>query len=157
MLKKRKKILLVDDNPVAQKMTAERFGNDGYEVLLAWDEGECFKMAKTYKPDAILMDVIFPEGDGREFVKKLKKDPDTKNIPIVFATNTLDMRDDKGDLIITIGKESYRAFAKPLHYSKLLSTVRKEINRIKNNNTGRGRNVRVILSQLTQDLKTPLL
>jgi CheY-like chemotaxis protein len=133
MHKKQKKILLVDDNPVAQKMTTERFANDGYEVLLAWDEEECLKIAKTDRPDAILMDVIFPDGDGREFVKKLKKDPDTRNIPIVFATNTLDVRDDDGDLIITIGKESYRAFAKPLHYPKLLSTVRKEINRSKNN------------------------
>ena len=132
MPKKIKKILLVDDNPVAQKVTARVFDNAGYQVLLAWDEVECLGMAKTEKPDAILMDVIFPEGDGREFVKKLKQDPDTKNIPIVFATNTLNMKDDKGDLIITIGEESFRAFAKPLHYPKVLSTIRKEINRSKN-------------------------
>ena len=98
------------------------------------NEEECLKMAKTDKPDAILMDVIFPDGDGREFVKKLKQDPVTKDIPIVFATNTIDVKDDKGNLIITIGEESYRAFAKPLHYPKLLSTVRKEINRSKNQN-----------------------
>lgn len=132
MLKKRKKILLVDDNPVAQKMTAKIFSNDGYQVLLAYDEEECFKMAKIEKPDAILMDVIFPEGDGREFVKKLKQDPETKDIPIVFATNTLDVKNDNGDLTITIGEVSCRAFAKPLHYPKLLSTIRKEINRSKN-------------------------
>jgi len=132
MPKKEKKILLVDDNPVAQKMTANVFSNDGYEVLLAWDQKECLKMAKAHQPDAILMDVIFPDGDGREFVKELKLHPETKEIPIVFATNTLDMKDDKGDLIITIDEVSYRAFAKPLHYPKLLSTVRKEINRIKN-------------------------
>jgi len=120
---------LVDDNPVAQKMTAKVFINDGYEVLSAWNEAECFKVAKDKKPDLILMDVIFPEGDGREFVKKLKKDPQTKNIPVVFATNTLDVKDDKGDLILLIDGKSYRAFAKPLHYPKLVSTVRKEINR----------------------------
>jgi len=129
-----KKILLVDDNPVAQKMTEKAFKNDGYEVFLAWDEEECSKIAKAQRPDAILMDIIFPDGDGREFVKKLKQDPDTKDIPIVFATNTIDVRDDQGNLVITIGQEQYRAFAKPLHYPKLLSTVRKEINRVKNNN-----------------------
>ena len=52
------------------------------------------------------MDVIFPDGDGREFVKKLKQDPETKNIPIIFATNTLNVKDDEGNLIITIGEES---------------------------------------------------
>ncbi len=133
MHKNPKTILLVDDNPVAQKMTEKAFINDGYQVLLAWNEAECLKIAKAQKPDAILMDVIFPDGDGREFVTRLKNDPDTRDIPIVFATNTIDVRDDKGDLIIIIGNESYRAFAKPLHYPKLLSTVRKEINRSRNN------------------------
>jgi len=134
MTRKQKKILLVDDNPVAQKMTAKAFSSDGYQVLLAWDEAECLELARTQQPDVILMDIIFPDGDGREFVKKLKQDPETKDIPVVFATNTLDVKDDKGNLVINIGNSSYRAFAKPLHYPKLLSTVRKEINRIKNNN-----------------------
>jgi len=132
MPKKVKKILLVDDSPVAQKMMARAFHNAGYQVFLAWDEVECLKMAKAEKPNAILMDVIFPDGDGREFVKKLKQDPDTNDIPIIFATNTINVKDDDGELVITIGEESYRSFAKPLHFPKLLSTVRKEINRNKN-------------------------
>ena len=70
----RPKILLVDDNPVAQKMTAKAFKNAGYEVFLAWDEEECLRIARSEKPDCVLMDVIFPDGDGREFVKKLKED-----------------------------------------------------------------------------------
>ncbi len=129
---KKRTILLVDDNPVAQKMTEKVFSNDGYQVFLAWDEEECLKLAKTKKPDAILMDIIFPVGDGREFVKKLRMDEDAKNIPVVFATTTIQVKDDDGELVIKIGEESYRAFAKPLHYPKLLSTVRKEINRSKN-------------------------
>ena len=132
MTKKVKTILLVDDNPVAQKMTANIFKNDGYQVFLAWDEKECLQVAKSQKPDAILMDVIFPDGDGREFVKKLKQEPHTQDIPIIFATNTFNVKDDKGNLSINIGEEAFRAFAKPLHYPKLLSTVRKEINRSKN-------------------------
>jgi len=132
MVKKQKTILLVDDNPVAQKMTAKVFANDGYQVYLAWDEKECLKQARENKPDLILMDVIFPSGDGREFVKKLKQDPDTSDIPVIFATNTIDVKDDDGNLIIPIGEESFRAFAKPLHYPKLVSTVRKEINRHRN-------------------------
>ena len=114
-------------------MTEKIFVNDGYQVLLAWDKEECLKLAKTEKPDAILMDVIFPDGYGREFVLQLKQDPDTKDIPIIFATNTIDVKDDKGNLIIAAGEETYPAFAKPLHYPKLLSAVRKEINRARNN------------------------
>jgi len=133
MIKKRKSILLVDDNPVAQKMTEKIFVNDGYQVFLAWNEKECIESAKAHKPDAILMDIIFPQGDGRQFVQRLKQDPETKDIPVIFATNALDLKDDKGNLILIIDEKTYRAFAKPLHYPKLLSTVRKEINRSKNN------------------------
>ena len=129
MSKNQKKILLVDDNPVAQKLTEKIFRSDGYQVFLAWSKEECLRVAKIEKPDAILMDVIFPDGDGREFVKELKMDSDTKDIPVVFATNIIDLKDDKGNLSIAIGDELFRAFAKPLHYPKLLSTVRKEINR----------------------------
>ena len=46
MSKNHKKILLVDDNPVSQKLTERIFDNDGYQVLLAWDKEECLKMAK---------------------------------------------------------------------------------------------------------------
>ena len=134
MPKKNKKILLVDDNPVAQKMTAKVFSSDGYEVFLAWSKEECLKIARAQVPDAILMDVIFTDGDGRELVKELKKFPETKDIPIVFATNIIDLESDKGAEQIIIADEAYRAFAKPLHYPKLLSTVRKEINRKRNKN-----------------------
>lgn len=133
MPRKIKKILLVDDNPVAQKMTQKVFENDGYQVFLAWDEEDCLRKARSEKPHVILMDVIFPDGDGREFVKKLEKDPQVQHIPIVFATNTINVEEDKGNLMITIGENSYRAFAKPLHYPKLLSAIRKEINRAAKN------------------------
>jgi CheY-like chemotaxis protein len=132
MIKKVRKILLVDDNPVAQKMTQKAFQNAGYQVFLAWNEEECLRQAKEISPDAILMDVIFPNGDGKDFVKRLKQDPDTRKIPIIFATNTVNIHDDKGNLTIKIEDTFYRAFAKPLHYPKLLSTVRKEINRLQN-------------------------
>jgi CheY-like chemotaxis protein len=131
-MSKKKSVLLVDDNLIAQKITAKVFGADGYQVFLAANKEECLKIAKIEKPDAILMDVVFPGGDGREFVKELKQDPEIRNIPIIFATSIISLKDDKGNLLIKIGDECFRAFAKPLHYPKVLSTVRKEINRSRN-------------------------
>ena len=55
--------------------------------------------------------------------------PDTANIPIIFTTNTLSLEADDGSQVFEVDGEKYRAFAKPLHYRKLLSTIRKEINR----------------------------
>ncbi len=133
MVKTRKRILLVDDNPVSQKLTEKIFLNDGYEVFLAWDEASCLRSVVEKQPEAILMDVIFPDGDGRKMVTKLRALPEGKSIPVVFATNTIDMHMDKGEETIEVDGETYKAFAKPLHYPKLLSVMRKEINRRRNN------------------------
>jgi CheY-like chemotaxis protein len=129
MPKKIKKILLVDDNPVAQTLSGKMFANDGYQVILAGSERECLEKAKAEMPDAILMDVILPDSNGKAIVQKLKADPQTAGIPIVFATNTINVKNDKGSASIVVDGTPYRAFAKPLHYAKILSVVRKEINR----------------------------
>ena len=75
------------------------------------------------------MDVILPDSNGKDIVKKLKEDSDTKDIPIIFTTNTLSLEADDGSQLFEVDGVKYRAFAKPLHYRKLTSAIRKEINR----------------------------
>ena len=129
MPKKEKTILVVDDSPVMQKMTEKMLVNNSFTVYSAYSGEECLTKAKNKLPDIILMDVILPDSDGKDIVRKLKSDPDTVNIPIVFITNTLSLQADDGNRIFEVDGQKYRAFAKPLHYPKLLNTVHKEINR----------------------------
>ncbi|HQP09841.1 MAG TPA: response regulator [Candidatus Omnitrophota bacterium] len=129
MTKKKKKILVVDDSPVMQKLTQKKLMNDGFLVFAAYDGKECLTEVKKRLPDLILMDVILPDSNGKEIVRKLKEDPETADIPIVFTTNTLSLEVDDGNQVFEINHVKYRAFAKPLHYRKLLSTIHKEINR----------------------------
>ncbi len=129
MTKKKKKILVVDDSPVMQKLTQKKLMNDGFLVFAAYDGKECLNEVKKRLPDLILMDVILPDSNGKEIVRKLKEDPETADIPIVFTTNTLSLEVDDGNQVFEINHVKYRAFAKPLHYRKLLSTIHKEINR----------------------------
>ncbi|MCK5012469.1 MAG: response regulator [Candidatus Omnitrophica bacterium] len=129
MPKKEKTILVVDDSPVMQRLTEKKLTNNNFTVYAAYDGEECLKEAKSKLPDIILMDVILPDSNGKDIVKKLRSDPDTSNIPIVFTTNTLSLEVDDGYQIFEINGEKYRAFAKPLHYRKLLSAIHKEINR----------------------------
>ena len=75
------------------------------------------------------MDVILPDCNGRDIAQKLQSDPDTKDIPIIFTTNTLSLEMDDGNQVFDVDGRKYRAFAKPLHYRKLVSAIRKEINR----------------------------
>lgn len=129
MSKKKKTILVVDDSPVMQKLTEKKLTNNSFTVYAAYDGVECLKVAKNKLPDIILMDVILPDSNGKDIVRRLKSDPNTANIPIIFTTNTLSLEVDDGHQIFSIDSEKYRAFAKPLHYRKLLSTIHKEINR----------------------------
>ena len=130
MNNKRKTILVVDDSPVMQKMTEKFFRNNHYEVYSALSGQECLQMTEKYRPDAILMDVILPDADGRSIAEKLKDDPKTEKTAIIFTTNTVSLKEDKGFESFEINGVIYRAFAKPLHYPKILNVVKKEINRV---------------------------
>lgn len=82
-----KKILLVDDEPdivVVMKFTLE---TNGFEVITAYDGDEGWQKAKEYKPDLIILDVLMPKMLGDDLAAKLKGDPDTGRIPIIFLTN----------------------------------------------------------------------
>lgn len=129
MTNKKKKILVVDDSPVMQRLTEKKLINNNFTVYSAYDGAECLVMAKSKLPDIILMDVILPDVNGKKIVHQLREDPETAGIPIIFTTNTLNLEVDDGNQVFDIDGEKYRAFAKPLHYRKLLSTIHKEINR----------------------------
>jgi len=129
MAKKPKTILVVDDSPVMQKVTEKLLNNNNFSVYSAYNGAECLSEAKSKLPDIILMDVILPDSNGKDIVRKLRSDSDTENIPIIFTTNTLSLNDDDGSQFFEVDGQKYRAFAKPLHYRKLVSTIHKEMNR----------------------------
>lgn len=129
MLKKARKILVVDDDPDHQKRTKEILLKGRFKAIPCLIAKECLDMARRERPDAILMDVILPDGDGKELARQLMRDTQTAGIPIIFATNTVGLQEDKGDESFEIEGKLYRAFAKPFHKEKILSVLKKEIAR----------------------------
>ena len=127
--KKPKIILVVDDSPVMQRATEKLLVNNNFTVLAAYSGNECLRLAREKMPSIILMDVILPDSNGKDIVKMLKSEPPTAHIPVIFTTNTLSLKDDDGGQYFEVDGKKYRAFAKPLHYRKLVSTIHKEINR----------------------------
>lgn len=124
-----KRILVVDDSPVMQEMTKKILERSGCKVFCAYNAKDCFELLKKERPDAILMDVIFPDGNGKDLVREILKDPYMADTPLLFTTNTVPLKNDKGEEVIEVDGKYYRAFAKPLHYPKILSVIKKEINR----------------------------
>jgi DNA-binding response OmpR family regulator len=82
-----KKILYIEDDPDLQKTLGDLLKSEGYEVVLALDGEIGLKLAKTERPDLILLDLILPKVHGFEVLKTLKKEEETKDIPVVTLTN----------------------------------------------------------------------
>jgi DNA-binding response OmpR family regulator len=82
----RTKVLVIDDEEYIQHILHFSFGAEGYEVLTASDGEEGVNKARSEKPDVIVMDIMMPKMDGYEACKKLKADPQTKDIPVILLT-----------------------------------------------------------------------
>jgi two-component system, cell cycle response regulator DivK len=83
----RKQILLIEDNPVNQRLTQFLLKSQGYEVWGATNAPEAFALLRERRPDLILMDIQLPEVDGLAAARQLKADPATRNIPVVAVTS----------------------------------------------------------------------
>lgn len=80
------KILFADDEPDVQNVVKTILEREGYEVIIAKDGGEVLNLAKVNKPDLIVLDYMMPVLDGIETCKTLKKDPETKSMPVIMVT-----------------------------------------------------------------------
>lgn len=134
MKNKNKKVLVVDDDPSSLHLVQKLLMRDGYETVPLEKGRDVLEKVKEINPDCILLDVLLPDVMGVEVAGRLQDDPETADIPIVFMTVTIDIDKDKGDQVIKVYEKEYRAFAKPVHPQKLLSVVRKEINKRVNRN-----------------------
>ncbi len=82
-----KRILCVEDNEDNVYVMRTRLGRAGYTVLIAADGEQGLAMAAAEKPDLIVMDLSLPVLDGWEATRRLKADPETKDIPIVALSS----------------------------------------------------------------------
>lgn len=80
------RLLLVEDNDMNRDMLSRRLQRRGFEVLIAVDGEEGIQVARSERPDLILMDMSLPLLDGWETTRRLKASPSTSWIPVVALT-----------------------------------------------------------------------
>jgi two-component system, OmpR family, alkaline phosphatase synthesis response regulator PhoP len=85
-LLKRKRILVVEDEPDLLELLRLRFKEEGYAIATAMNGLDAVKKARSTMPDLILLDVMLPELDGFAVCEILRKDPATASIPVVMLT-----------------------------------------------------------------------
>jgi CheY-like chemotaxis protein len=116
------KILYVEhdeDNLYMLKRRLERRGD--FEVLAAEDSEQGYNLAMTEHPDVILMDLEMPIMDRWELLRTLKKDPQTRNIPIIGMSAYAEASE--REKAIATGCDAFDA--KPIEFESLLATVRR--------------------------------
>ncbi|MBI5518097.1 MAG: hybrid sensor histidine kinase/response regulator [Deltaproteobacteria bacterium] len=88
------RVLCVDDTPTNLDVLDAVLRAAGYEVLRAPNGGDALRIARTERPDAILLDVMMPGLDGFAVCRLLKADPHTADIPVVLLTASAGNQDD---------------------------------------------------------------
>ena len=118
-----KTVLIVEDNELNMKLFHDLLDANGFRTLQTKDGMEALEIAKTQRPDLILMDIQLPEVSGLEVTKWLKEDDDLRSIPVVAVT-AFAMKGDE-EKIREGGCEAY--IAKPISVTQFLETVRRFI------------------------------
>jgi DNA-binding response OmpR family regulator len=83
----KRRILFIDDNPTDRALISSLLTKYNFHVLLAVDGIIGLQMALEDKPDLILLDILLPHISGIELCKKIKENPITQDIPVVFYTS----------------------------------------------------------------------
>lgn len=93
-----KKILIIDDEKDMQVYLGTLFRKEGYETETASNGEEGLRMAETFRPDLITLDVLMPKRSGVKAYRGLRTSPQTEAIPIVVLTGLTRLDDFFGDL-----------------------------------------------------------
>ncbi|MBS2015097.1 MAG: diguanylate cyclase [Deltaproteobacteria bacterium] len=113
-------VLAIDDSPEVLAVLTLRLQQEGLIVMTTTDWKEGIALARVHGPDVILLDVCMPEQSGLDVCRRLKSDPSTADIPVIFLT----AKDDVDTKIhgFDLGASDY--VTKPFHPGELRARVR---------------------------------
>ena len=115
----RQRVLIIEDNPTNMTLAVFLLQSAGHSVVSATDAEAGLALARSDRPDLILMDIQLPGMDGLEATRQLKQDASTRAIPVIALT-ALAMKGDE-ERIRAAGCDGY--IAKPMRYQAFLATV----------------------------------
>ena len=83
----KKKILLVEDDPFLIDIYSTKLKDAGFEVLVSDEGEEAIGKIKEESPDLVLLDIVLPEIDGWEILRRIKSDEKFKNLKVIILSN----------------------------------------------------------------------
>ncbi len=113
-------VLLVDDLPQNIEVLGSILSNRGVKIAVAMNGNQAINTAIKKKPDLILLDVAMPDMDGFEVCKRLKENPETEKIPIIFLT----AKTETDDIVKGFDLGAVDYITKPFKTAELLARVK---------------------------------
>lgn len=114
-----KNVLVVDDSPTDAHVLTEMLEKNGFSVISASSGEEGVEMAKSQKPDLILMDVVMPGMSGFEATRAISKNADTSEIPIIICSS----KDQETDKAWGLRQGARDYLVKPIDAKTLMSKL----------------------------------
>lgn len=114
-----KKILIVEDEESLLKLESILLSSKGYSVVGVMDGKSALEEVETNRPDLVVLDIMLPEMDGFEVCRRIKDNPETRDIPVVMLTAKKSNADvERGK---QSGAEAY--ITKPFKSAKVIEVI----------------------------------
>jgi signal transduction histidine kinase/CheY-like chemotaxis protein len=114
----RQLVLVIEDDPLSAKLLSTHLTEEGFRVEFAYDGEAAFSKALSLRPAVITLDIMLPKVDGWDLLSRLKKNPETRDIPIIVVS-ILDERG-KG---FALGAADY--LVKPVQREELIAAIKR--------------------------------
>lgn len=114
-------VLVVEDVPDILRLLEETLKFKGYQAVTAYNGQEALEIIHRQRPALVITDIMMPKLDGFGLVHRLRIDPETRDIPVIFLTATYVALEDKA-FALNIGVT--RFIEKPVNFDKFLETIK---------------------------------
>jgi len=113
-------VLIVEDVAEILRLLEETLKFKGYQAVTAYNGQEALEIIQKERPALVITDIMMPKLDGFGLVHRLRINPETRNIPVIFLTATYVALEDKA-FALNIG--ATRFIEKPVNFERFLETI----------------------------------
>jgi len=116
----RQKVLIVDDDPDIREIVQTNLEGAGYAVVGARDGAEGLRKVHEENPDLVILDVLMPEVDGWEVLRRIERDPRKAGLPVIMLTCV----SEDAEVLRGLQEGALEYLTKPFHPENVVASVR---------------------------------
>ncbi|HBE80309.1 MAG TPA: hypothetical protein DDW65_21385 [Firmicutes bacterium] len=122
------KILIIDDDPTVTELIKDNLKLYGFSVSICYDLDSAERLIQSEQPDLIVLDILFPSGDGIDFCRKIRSNMQWQIVPVIFLTVKDKLQDKLAGF--STGADDY--LCKPFKIEELIARIQAILNRVAN-------------------------